>query len=448
MKKITLLLALFSVMIGYSQNDSVTFQVDMNNYTGTFTTVYVNSTFNAWCGSCNPLSDADSNGVWEVTLPLTADTIEFKYTLDGWTVQENLTSGLSCTKTSGPNTNRELIFTSDTVLPVVCWESCSPCGASSSHNITFQVDMSTYTGSFTTPEVNGEFNGWCGNCAPMADPDGDDIWEIVVPVTADSIEYKFSHDNWGGQESLTPGTPCTKTTSGFTNRFMHVTKDTVLPAVCWESCVTCGGAPISADVTFQLDLSDYTGSYTDVNINGTFNGWCGNCAKMTDIDGDSIYEITINVPTDTIEFKYTLDGWAIQESLTPGASCTKTTSDSTGTFTNRYLVPSGDTTLPAVCWNECVACNLISVNEYDWLKNLSIHPNPSSGVINIRAQLEVAEHIALQVFDTQGRMVYNETIEDSQIDSMIDLSGMSNGLYMINIMSDRGQITEKVMISK
>ena len=30
-----------------------------------------------------------------------------------------------------------------------------------------------------------------------------------------------------------------------------------------------------------------------VNPNGSFNGWCGTCAEMTDDDGDNIYELTI-----------------------------------------------------------------------------------------------------------------------------------------------------------
>ena len=30
------------------------------------------------------------------------------------------------------------------------------------YSVTFKLDMTDYTGSFTTPEVNGTFNGWCG----------------------------------------------------------------------------------------------------------------------------------------------------------------------------------------------------------------------------------------------------------------------------------------------
>lgn len=338
---------------------NVTFQVDMNSYGGTFTTPEVNGDFNGWCGGCAPMADPDGNGIWELTVPIMADSIEFKYAYDNWTGQENLTPGDPCTKTTGGFTNRFVVLTGDTVLPAYCWDSCSTCGSTppSTYNVTFRVDMSQYGGSFTTPEVNGDFNGWCGGCAPMADPDGDDIWELVVPITADSIEFKYAFDNWTGQENLTPGLPCTKTTSGFTNRFVVLTGDTVLPAYCWESCDSCSSTPPTTyDVTFQVDLSDYVGSYSVVNLNGTFNGWCGGCAVMTDVDNDTIFEITVPLNAgDTAEYKFTLDGWTVDETLMPGMPCVLTN----GGFTNRFVVPTADTTLPPVCWESCAPCDSV-----------------------------------------------------------------------------------------
>ncbi|MEK9830693.1 MAG: hypothetical protein VW420_07680, partial [Schleiferiaceae bacterium] len=112
--------------------------------------------------------------------------------------------------------------------------------------VTFQVDMNQYSGTFTTPEVNGTFNGWCGNCAAMTDANGDNIWEVTIGLTAgDTVEYKFSHDNWTGQESLdaTLDSACTLTTGTFTNRYITIgNADTTLPVFCWEECVSCGGS--------------------------------------------------------------------------------------------------------------------------------------------------------------------------------------------------------------
>ncbi len=218
------------------------------------------------------------------------------------------------------------------------------------YNVTFQVDMSQQTG-FTTPEVNGSFNNWCGSCAPMADPEGDGIWTLTIPLAAGSYEYKFSADTWGSQETLLQGTPCTVTNFGFTNRTLSVTADATLPLVCWGSCTDCASTPNVYDITFQLDMNGQTG-FTTPEVNGTFNGWCGNCTAMTDVDGDNIWQITVNVPEGPYEYKFSADNWNTQENLAAGSSCTVTADQ----FTNRFIDATQDTILPAVCWGSCSPC--------------------------------------------------------------------------------------------
>ena len=84
--------------------------------------------------------------------------------------------------------------------------------------VTFTVDMNNYTGgSFTTVYVSGDFNGWSGNSNALSDANGDGVWEGTIDITSDSIEYKFTMDNWSTQESLAPGSSCTKTTSSYTS---------------------------------------------------------------------------------------------------------------------------------------------------------------------------------------------------------------------------------------
>ena len=75
-----------------------------------------------------------------------------------------------------------------------------------SATVTFQIDMNSVTAAFTTPEVNGTFNNWCGNCWAMSDPDGDNIWDVSGKVLKNTAhEFKFSADGWGIQESLFSG---------------------------------------------------------------------------------------------------------------------------------------------------------------------------------------------------------------------------------------------------
>ncbi len=221
---------------------------------------------------------------------------------------------------------------------------------SQEYNVTFNVDMNQQSG-FTTPEVNGSFNNWCGSCAPMTDPEGDGIWTLTIPLAAGTYEYKFSADNWGTQETLLAGSACTVTNFGFTNRTLVVSADANLPVVCWGACSDCGSAPNIVDITFQLDMNGQTG-FTTPEVNGTFNGWCGSCNPMTDADGDNVWTTTITLPAGDYQYKFSYDNWTGQETLVAGSSCTFTD----GAFTNRIISANTDVTIDTVCWSSCDAC--------------------------------------------------------------------------------------------
>jgi hypothetical protein len=240
---------------------TVTFQVDMAQSNAPAGAIpYVNGTYNGWCGNCNPMTNIGGT-VWALTVPLAPNSnYEYKFTYNGWDGQENLLAGSSCTVTNWGYTNRSLaVGTTDMVLPLVCWNSCSACGPQSA--VTFKVDMTQYNlAPGLVPEVNGSFNGWCGNCNPMSDSNGDGVWETTVVIPNGSYEYKFSISNWAFQESLTPGSSCTVTNFGFTNRTLSLTAGSsslpyasvVIPTVCWNSCSACSG-----NLTLNVILDGY-----------------------------------------------------------------------------------------------------------------------------------------------------------------------------------------------
>jgi 1,4-alpha-glucan branching enzyme len=351
MKKILFTTAmLFMVGLMWSQVN-VTFRVDMTGVTG-FSTPEVNGTFNGWCGGCFQLTDANSDGIWEGTASIAAGTYEYKFAYDSWAGSESLAPGTPCTVTNFGFTNRSLVVEStDITLPIVCYGSCSACGASSLRAITFRVDLSNING-FTTPTVNGTFNGWSGTANPLTDPESDGIWETTINIPDGNYEYKFAYDNWTGQESLIAGTACTVTNSGFTNRTLTVSADATLPVVCWNSCGNCASALLPKNITFKVDMQNVTG-FTTAYVNGSFNGWCGSCNPMTDANSDGIWETTIQLNQDTFEYKFTYDGWTGQENLTPGSPCTSTI----GGYTNRsIIVGNADQVLPVVCWDLCTNC--------------------------------------------------------------------------------------------
>jgi hypothetical protein len=147
--------------------------------------------------------------------------------------------------------------------------------------------MSEVTATYTTPEVNGTFNNWCGGCAPMSDVDGDNVWELTISLPVGSYEYKFAYDSWAGQEELTPGSSCVVTLDGFTNRALTVTETAVLDAVCWASCAICDVSVTElSDATFSM----YPNPAGD-NITMNFDGlsFSPSNVKITNAIGQTVH---------------------------------------------------------------------------------------------------------------------------------------------------------------
>ena len=419
-------------------NYGVTFSVDMNGVTG-FTTPEVNGTFNGWCGNCNPMTDTNGDGIWEATLSIPEGIHEFKFAYDNWASSEQLVSGSPCTVTNGGFVNRSLVVTGSTVLPTVCYGSCGPCGGASTFDVTFRVDMNDFAGAFTIPEVNGTFNSWCGACAPMSDADDDNVWELVIPLEAGTYEFKYSADAWAAQETLTPGSPCTITAGSFTNRVITVSGDTDLGEVCWGSCSACGMVTGPYNVTFQVNMAEQSGNFTTPEVNGTFNNWCGNCAAMTDANGDNIWEITIPLAEGTHEYKFSNDNWAGQEALEAGSSCTVTAEG----FTNRVIEVTADTVLNPVCWNECLDCeNYVIENN---LNAIVVYPNPANDQLHITAAQTLGASMICTIYSTTGQLASKNTFYTNGIQT-VDTSNLPEGIYELELTTPLGTARRKVVV--
>ena len=307
-------------------------------------------------------------------------------------------------------------------------------------NITFQVDMAGNTGAFTTPEVNGIFNGWCGGCAPMSDANGDGIWELVISLQPGTYEYKFANDSWAGQETLLPGSSCTVTTGNFTNRTITVSQDAVLPVVCWGSCSACGINNGPFNVTFKVDMNQSGQTFTTPEINGTFNSWCGGCAPMSDSNGDNIWEITIPLQPDTFEYKFAYDSWAGQEALTEGSSCTITTNS----FTNRTIIVSADTVLEEVCWASCTPCSTGIESSDKSNKGITAFPNPANDRLFFNGSSAVGT-TSVRVFNCIGSLVASKQFQ-SLSNASIEIADLKNGVYFIEIENNNSSSTQKVVV--
>ena len=230
---------------------------------------------------------------------------------------------------------------------------------------TFNVDMTCAPSDFENVFVTGPWCGWCANeeYNTMTDPDGDGIYSVglfIEGLTAgQQVEYKYAINGFADQENLVndmnEGASCAPITdnNSYANRLTDpgsTTNDSY--GTCDGTCNDVPPAP-GGTILFRVDMSEYEGSFGAVNLNGSFNGWCGSCAPMFDDDQDMVYELAVDLPGGTIEYKFTLDGWTVEEVFTDGDACTSTID---GYVNRTFDVTEEDANLDAVCWNSCSAC--------------------------------------------------------------------------------------------
>ena len=227
--------------------------------------------------------------------------------------------------------------------------------------MTFMVNTANITVGANGIYLGGGVIGGA-NAVQLADPDGDGIYVGTDTLNGSTggnfifLNNPTYASDWGAKENLA-GLSCADA-ANYNDRILPTfTQDTTL-MFCYGTCSTdtsCTVTSTNPDVTFRVDMSNVSASFTNVYVSGTLNSWSGNANQLTDPDGDGVYEADINLAAGNYEFKFTYDNWVGQESLDPtlDSACTLTT----GAFTNRYItIGASDTTLPVFCWEECVSC--------------------------------------------------------------------------------------------
>ncbi len=233
----------------------------------------------------------------------------------------------------------------------------------------FSLDLSLYNGSYNSVEF---YRG--GINYPMVN-NGNNIFSYtttVPPFQTSNYTYKFMVD--GIAEQFTGNENCIIITSASdTTRLINLNIDTP-SLVCWESCNSCvsiiSGCTDSTalnydsianlnndsceyNVTFYVDMSESNLTFDTVEVNGTFNSWCGDCAQMTDINNDNIWEITMPLLNGSYEYKFSADNWNIEENLYEFDDCVI----GSPPYINRSLVVLENQVLDTVCWNRCYSCD-------------------------------------------------------------------------------------------
>jgi hypothetical protein len=113
-------------------------------------------------------------------------------------------------------------------------------------------------------------------------------------------------------------------------------------------------------------------------------------------------------------------------------------------FINHYLPP-----LVGAYLDEIKSMAILDDNSVATVPQVpfELYPNPTIGVLNISYNFRENEKLLVEVFDITGKLVSTQSLNNSS--SIINLSGLNEGLFMVRVYSDGKLIsTKKVIYAK
>jgi hypothetical protein len=407
----------------------------MSSYPQPFTTAYVAGSFNGFSPDANPMSDDENDGVWTATIALPTGQNEFKFQLDRWNAQEFFPGSKSCTVINGDSTNRIIIVEGATmVLPTVCFNSCNGCNQEDQVSITFNVGTSNITVADGGLFIAGGGNFGDPGENQLTDDDGDGVYSITFFREAGFTSfYAFANGNcpdFSCKENIT-GQACANPDNS-NDRFLAPVISNTIINTCYGICTdnTECGAPLErSEVTFTLNMNEYTEPFTTAYVAGSFNNWSADANPMSDDDGDGIYTATISINPGPFEFKYQLDMWTVEELFMGGESCTVTN----GGLTNRtFTVVEATEVLPSFCFNSCNDCAVGTLDLAIYGINFELYPTVVNQELVLNLGQKTAQQSTVQIVTAEGKLVQTLKLIGEQR-QQLNVSQLPAGVYFVRL---------------
>lgn len=441
-KSYLFLLGLVAFGVSASAQTKVIFRVDMRNETVSANGVHIPGDYQAAAGmaanwtpsdaACEA-KDPDNDKVFELQVTLAPGTYQYKYLNNNdWAAgSEAVPTGC---RAAGSD-NRELVVgTTDMVLDVVCFSSCTACAdVIFERNVTFMLIDSNK--KFTDVKFKGSMSGWADFQAYDDGTNGDktanDFIFTAVYKTKNG-QYEWGATNKGNWAIQGPNKSFTMDLDG------KIVGDTTygIPKL---------GALI--DVTFNVDMSNEIVAQTGVFVSGNFlealespiGNWDKDTLKLQPRStGSDIYTLTVKLHAGKYDWKF-WNGVDKVNSDLPGENGDFTAGGCGGPNGigghNRIMDFKGLTTAQVLKTYVFNTCNLsASINKIGELK-FGIAPNPaqSSATITFKNNGSVQ---AIAVTDLTGRIVLNQAVNSSSVE--INLEGLAKGVYTVTAFGTNG----------
>lgn len=85
-----------------------------------------------------------------------------------------------------------------------------------------------------------------------------------------------------------------------------------------------------------------------------------------------------------------------------------------------------------------------STKEDAFLASIHVQPNPTSGIVMLRLPEDIKGEVSLELTDMSGQNLFRQDKVGSQ--HTLDLTGMPDGMYLLNIRSESFSVTRKIIL--
>ncbi len=139
------------------------------------------------------------------------------------------------------------------------------------------------------------------------------------------------------------------------------------------------------------------------------------CSKLQVTDGDIFIE--------------DINSGIIMKS--PDGNCWRISIDNNGNFVSTSI------TCP---------CNSGNVPEQKNNQEINIYPNPAQNIVNIEIISQKTKYFNIEIYTIQGKLIFMKQYKTSPLS--IDISDLSNGIYMLKIKDENGNVIKNDKIVK
>ncbi len=452
MKKIYILFAFAFLAFSANAQINVTFKADMNLQTVDPTGVFLAGSFQGWNATATPMTDADMDGIYEVTLAISepvGTVIQFKF-LNG-------ASWESVPSTCDMGGNRHLTLAAGGNTHESCFSSCDASCPTTviSVDVTFQVNMKNMIIQNGMPNggvhLAGGLQGWDPAGTTLTDMDGDSIYTVTLTDVAGNTfhEYKYLFgDAWGYDESVSD-TTCN---SGNNRGLTLGDADTTLPVVCFGICSDCPTLGAPSQVVLGVDMSNEIHNPDSIYVVGTlqFPANETKVLKMEDPDGDLLYKINLSLYDGTYQYRFHSEGATNAEENgagNPYAFDANGCGVATQFGDRRLLTVAGADMYVAHEWNTCSTIDITNVdNVAASMVNFKAQPNPFTNSTLITFDNPQAKNYTLTLINVMGQVVHQiNNINSNQVE--LSRGNLAKGMYFAMLMDENGQrYTQKLIV--